>query len=910
MTPARWQQVKRTLAGALERDDTRERLSFLEASCAGDLELQREVESLLDQPTDQFDVCSENIGLAHDVPLASRNVGRRIGAYQLVRELGRGGMGTVWLAQRADRQFEKFVAIKLLKRGTDTDEVLRRFRAEREILARLEHPNIARLIDAGTTDDDLPYFVMEYVVGERVTDYCASRGLPIEERLQLFLKICGAVQFAHQNLVVHRDLKPANILITAEGEPKLLDFGIAKLLATDDVAAVTLTMVDQQRLTPAYASPEQVRGEAVTTISDVYALGALLYEVLTGTAAHQFSSARPSPAELLRIVGEETPPRPSTAAIEPQAARRLRGDLDTILLQALRKEPARRYPGVNSFAEDVRRYLGNFPVRARKDTFGYRASKFIRRNRVAASAGALAVVALLAGLTATAWQGHVARIERANAVRNFSKVRQLARSVLFDYHDAIAKLPGSTPIREKLVKDSLEYLDGLAKENASDPSLEQEIAAAYLKIGDVQGEPYTANLGDTEGALASYRRAQSTLERLAPADPTNPDLQHDLSQAYRKISQIHIRRGAWEESLSIQRKGTDIAEKLVANYPDRPRYRELLAESYLNIGKAVYQAGSTESVEAQRAALEKFRQALAVRAPLLAAEPENAAIRGRVASNLCYVGYALSGIARLTGDTAPWREATGNYQRAAELWSSSVATDPMNTQAKRGLVTTLVDLAHNHLFLGDAGSAVTTFQRALAMGEQIAAADPTNTEAQRDVADLHGGISKAYAQAGDIPAAERHSREEIGTYEALLKFDPESAETRAYLVNAYELMAELSLRTNAFTNALTSYEKALALVEQRSVTGPPDTEVKRLVAVEHANIARVYVLRSRDVDRPAVDQREDRRRAAEAFRNSLAVYEALATAGELAAVHAGKPAEIRQALAEAEAALQADVTTP
>ncbi len=335
MTPARWQQVKATLAEALERPAESERAAFLARACAGDTSLRREVESLLDQPPDDFDSCAESAGLVNSEPLFSANHGRRVGAYELVRELGRGGMGTVWLGKRADQQFEKLVAVKLLKRGTDTDEVLGRFRAERQILARLEHPNIARLLDAGMTEDGLPYFVMEFVEGMRLTDFVVERQLPLTECVELFLKICGAVQFAHQNLIVHRDLKPGNILVTPEGEPKLLDFGIAKLLAGDE-GSWEVTMAGAERLTPGYASPEQVRGETVTTVSDIYSLGALLYEVLAGRPPHEFPSALPTPTQILRVVCEEEPARPSAVA-RPERGRELRGDLDTIVLRALRK---------------------------------------------------------------------------------------------------------------------------------------------------------------------------------------------------------------------------------------------------------------------------------------------------------------------------------------------------------------------------------------------------------------------------------------------------------------------------------------------------------------------------------------------------------------------------------------------
>ncbi|HEX8280523.1 MAG TPA: serine/threonine-protein kinase, partial [Chthoniobacterales bacterium] len=288
MNPARWQQVKAVLGDALELDETGQRTAFVASACAEDTALMREVNSLLNSSrSDRFEACASDMRVGSS-EVDETPIGQRLGAYRIVQELGRGGMGAVYLAERADQEFTKQVAIKLLKRGTDTDEVLRRFRSEREILARLEHPNIARLLDAGTTEDGLPYFVMEYVIGARVNDYCFAQNLSVADRLRLFLKICAAVQFAHQNLVIHRDVKPANILITAEGEPKLLDFGIAKLVSLDG-GAFQLTVQDQQRLTPAYASPEQVRGDAITTVSDVYSLGALLYELLVGVSPHKFA---------------------------------------------------------------------------------------------------------------------------------------------------------------------------------------------------------------------------------------------------------------------------------------------------------------------------------------------------------------------------------------------------------------------------------------------------------------------------------------------------------------------------------------------------------------------------------------------------------------------------------------------
>ncbi len=564
MTPARWQKIKAVVGDALERSDAGERAVFLTATCARDPALRLEVESLLEHSSDSLEDCANDLGLGR-ADFEESLAGRRLGAYRIVRELGRGGMGAVYLAQRADEEFEKEVAIKLLKRGTDTDEVLRRFRSEREILARLEHPNIARLLDAGTSEDGLPYFVMEYVAGARVTDYCFAQNLSVHGKVHLFLKICAAVQFAHQNLVVHRDLKPANILITPEGEPKLLDFGIAKLVAPG-LSAPQVTLAEQQRLTPAYASPEQIRGEAITTVSDIYSLGSILYELLVGQTPHRFSVSHPSPTELWRVVGETPPVRPSLAVADPATRRRLRGDLDNILLTALRKEPARRYSGIGALAEDLRRYLANHPVQARPATVGYRATKFFQRNKVGAIAGALVVATMFAGTAVSLWHARRAQLEARRAERNFQDVRRLANSFLFEFHDAIAQLPGATAARQLVVGRALEYLDKLSREAAGDRPLQLELAQAYLRVGDVQGKPYTANLGDALGASQSYARAAEIVAPLAARERgTNGSTARGLAaNAYASLARVQARANELERARENNLRTLALGQELLA----------------------------------------------------------------------------------------------------------------------------------------------------------------------------------------------------------------------------------------------------------------------------------------------------------------------------------------------------------
>lgn len=440
MQSDRAQQVAELVGSALDRQP-QEWTAFLDGACVGDPSLRAEVESLLRLHEQVHDFIEAPL-LPFAIELLEDESepleGNRVGPYKIIRRIGRGGMGDVYLASRADDQYKKEVAIKLVKRGFDTDDIRRRFRHERQILATLDHPNIARLIDGGTTETGLPYFVMEYVDGIPLNRYCDERKLNITERLKLFRIVCSAVHYAHQHLVIHRDIKPGNILVTEEGAPKLLDFGIAKLLDPDLSQTAGHTVTELKVMTPEYASPEQVRGEQVTTATDTYSLGVMLYELLTGHRPYRIKSRRPD--EVARVICEQEPERPSTAigrveeetksngasaeAITPESVstgrneqpeklrRLLRGDLDNIVLMSMRKEPERRYASVEQFSEDLRRHLEGLPVVAHKDTLSYRTAKFVRRHKAGAAAAALVVLTLIIGIAATAWQARTARRER------------------------------------------------------------------------------------------------------------------------------------------------------------------------------------------------------------------------------------------------------------------------------------------------------------------------------------------------------------------------------------------------------------------------------------------------------------------------------------------------------------------
>jgi hypothetical protein len=527
MTPEEWRKIDEVLQSALDLPET-ERRAFLDRAYLERPGIRADVESLLAAHADAGGFI-ESIVSAEARPevLSSANlIGRRIGPYKLVAELGHGGMGTVYRAERDDQQFSQSVAIKLIASGAPSAAMLDRFREERRILAGLEHPHIARLLDGGVTADGLQYIIMEHIAGLPLYEYCERNALTVKQRLKLFQAICSAVHFAHQNLVVHRDIKPNNILVTPEGVPKLLDFGIAKMLNAD----ATLTMA--VAMTPDYASPEHLRGDNVTTATDVYSLGVLLYELLAGRRPYQLTGK--TLAERLRIISEQEPEKPSAAR------RELAGDLDAIVLKAIRPEARQRYASAEEFSDDIGRYLAGFPVLARRGSLRYTASKFVARHKLAAAVSLVAALLTIAGVGGILAESRVAKAERAKAHRRFDDVRKLAHSILFELHDGIAALPGSTSVRKLLATRALEYLDTLAKEAAGDIPLQMELAAAYVRVGDVQGGPNLGNLGDYSGALASYEKAHDILKGIVVARPDLLDASIQLANLNLRLSDLQV----------------------------------------------------------------------------------------------------------------------------------------------------------------------------------------------------------------------------------------------------------------------------------------------------------------------------------------------------------------------------------
>jgi eukaryotic-like serine/threonine-protein kinase len=781
MTREQWQNVRRTLEGALETDPA-ERARYLDQACAGDVELRREVESLLesnDQATGVFltgQAIHQVSGFAAGTSSETLQ-GRHIGPYLVTEEIGHGGMGTVYRAVRDDDQYHQQVAIKVVRGGLGDRLAIQRFKAERQILATLDHANIARLLDGGATEDGRPYVVMEYIEGLPIDEYADARGLNLRERLKLFRTVCSAVAFAHQRLVIHRDIKPANILVTQSGDPKLLDFGIAKILDDEQLGQAgeaTVTMV--RLMTPEYASPEQVRGDPVTTAADVYSLGVVLYGLLTGRRPYRANSK--SSRDIIQAVLETEPEKPSAAN------RRLSGDLDNIVLKALRKEPERRYASVEQFSDDIRKHLEGMPVSARPDTLAYRGSKFVRRHKWAVIAASLAVLALLAGMAATLREAYIAETERKIAERRFNDTRQLANALLFEVYDAIENLPGATPARKVLVDRAMQYLDKLAKEAKGDISLQRELAAAYERVGDVQGGFRSSNLGDTAGFIASYRKALEIRETVLRSEPRNVESQRELFQTGVRLSDAMMAAGNLKRSVDQIKQMLPIAEKLSAADPNNLTNRRILASAHLDYGwkrsglgdwnggledcrraaamlETVAAADPSDkktrrvlAVAYERVAellsfyqerhaesLEVERKALAVEQELLRQTPGNTDIARLKAWDTMRVGEETLA----TGDLA---QALENYRDALDQFQALSDADPMSVQFHNDLASVLGRIGAAHLAHGNANRAVADFERSLAQIDDIARTGDLDIDALEIKAQDQFRLAEAYERAG------------------------------------------------------------------------------------------------------------------------------------------------------------------
>jgi len=815
MTPERWQQVKEILNVAVSLTGEA-RTSYVTTACGGDDDLRREVQSLLvshDLATESFLQAPviELAGLATGVDDRRTRVGRRIGAYEVVEEIGSGGMGDVYRAVRADGHFVKEVALKIVRTGFDTAFVVERFRHERQILASLDHPNIARLLDGGTTDDGLPYLVMELVDGQAIDAYCQTHGLNVAERLRLFAQVCAAVQYAHQRLVVHRDLKPSNILVMKDGVPKLLDFGIAKIVDASAAADVTLA----RPMTPEYASPEQVLGKPITTSSDVYALGVVLYRLLTGQSPYPVDSR--SAHELARAICEREPGRPGTI-------RRLPADLDDIVLMALRKDPESRYASVEQLAQDIGRHLDGLPVVARRGSWKYRATKFVRRHRVGVAATSAVVVALVGGLVATVREARIARreaglatLQKARAEKRFDDVRKFSDSLIFDVHDAIQSLPGATPARKLLLDRAVAYLDSAAKDAAGDPDLERELAWGYQRLAVVQGSPTESNLGDVDAAVASDRKALALFEDVAKAHPSDTIDQLNVAMIHRILafSMLADPRGRSELDAAMA-----ITDRLLKEGTSDPRVRSERSIEYQNL--ALLYDGAGDRVRA----LDAYSNNRALKLDILRTNPDYRFIRRGLGMASVLLGSALAREGRRDEALKSLDEGIAFYE------SVPGGADEVNTvrelaisRQKRGDVL---------LMNGDVEAALRVYRQAADTLTPMAAADPQNTMLQLDVASMDFHEGRALAVQKQYRAASTKFERAATVFEKLHL--TRSLDDSPRGLGAIDIwLGDMSAAQADWPAALQKYQQAVAV---QTASGVTDDDGQCELAVSYTKTAR------------------------------------------------------------------------
>ena len=809
MKPERWQQIREVLERALELAPG-ERSAFLGSACSSDKSLRQEVEALLASGDDvpasflQSSALAEGLNMDLDEPGSAG--GLEAGEvfaqrFLLIRKLGEGGMGQVWLAEQT-APVRRPVALKLIKAGMYDEAVVQRFQSERQSLAIMDHPAIAKVFDAGTTPQGQPYFVMEYVPGLPITEYCDQKKLTIRERLELFIQACEGVQHAHQKAIIHRDLKPANILVVeVDGKPvpRIIDFGLAKATAPQIGGESIHTQLGHFVGTPGYMSPEQADPSVqdIDTRTDVYSLGVVLYVLLAGVLPFETRQRQKQPLdELLRMLREEEPPRPSTKVstdrdssatiaeargAEPkQLVRLLRGDLDWITMKALEKDRARRYGTPSELAADIHRYLNHEPVVARSASAAYRSGKFIKRHKLALAVTAVFALVVIAGAVAIVREARIARLEQARAEQRFESLRKLTNSLLFEFHDSIENLPGSTAARELVVSRALEYLEQIEAESPNDTATLRDLAAAYERLGRIlaeEGHPHLGGTGSFQQASDLYDKALAIRQKLAAAHPGDPNLQLELVATMLNVARIEEQFGDLDRALALQQQRLEIENRLEATH-DSEDLRYNIAASLIGIGELKLWLGDYDS------ALDYERQSLVMNQALLDANPTSLRM--------------LRGVWRSRGWTAMVLRFDRRYAEGA-------------AESKK----------------------------ALAISERLAARDPNNSEFQRFLIADNQSLCECLAYSGSFSEVPKLCGKAISINEAMVKSDKSNVQASADLANSNMTMGLALYLTHSPRKAL-AYERRADLMYRDVAVRDPDSESN---GIDHA-VALIYAGRS------------------------------------------------------------------
>ncbi|MBS1795466.1 MAG: serine/threonine protein kinase [Acidobacteria bacterium] len=869
MDAARFQKVKDIFAEAAELSAAH-RTAFLRARCGADDELYAEVRSLLAAHDEPEHLIEKNaFSLPHELaangaaPVAADYAGKRFGNYEIVREIGRGGMGAVFLAERADGEFNQRVALKIVRRTVLDDETERHFRREREILAALNHPNIARLYDGGVSDAGEVFLAMEYVEGETLLEYAENKDLSVEQRLRLFLKICAAVAYAHRNLTVHRDLKPSNILVTGDGEPKLLDFGLAKMSESDDPGGRISDFETENNgsegpnfksqiettvfraFTPAYASPEQILGRAITTASDIYSLGVVFYELLAGDKPFHFEDK--SLEEIIDTLTNSEPNPPSSAMAnfksrisdsKKRNPKLLKGDLDSIALKALQKEPERRYKTVEGLTGDIERHLNDLPVLARPAGFSYRAAKYFRRNRIAVSAAAVVFLSVVTGLAFTLWQANETRKERDRAEQRFNDVRKLSTSLLFEIAPKIENLNGTTEARELLVKNALEYLDSLSAETHNDITLKAELAAAYEKVGDLQGNPNKPNLSDFTGAVSSLTKANE-IRRELPATAENQIL---LAGNFLRSSEVRYVQNDVKGAIGDSEAALRIYESLAPN-SDSPDIKFSLFETrintaqiYSNINQYKTAIPLLEGILADFKELnenEKNVRVLRVRAETIYAKSlswddrqaeaeaqitKTVEAADRLLSEFPDDAYLRQQIWQTFSTASSVYENSKNQisyafiRKAATLAESAVAADPADMQSKQNLAKSYSRAGFSKILLGDLSEGLEYLKKSEKISRELVEKEPKNISYQKDFGRLYIRFGDFYRGKKDYAAALENYRKSVFYFQAVQKMDEKDTVAKRDAAQSMKNVGEIEALLGRKADAAQTFRQALEIL--------------------------------------------------------------------------------------------------
>ena len=796
--PQAWQALQAEL-DALLALPAPERDARLAAIRSQDADMGAELASLLAQVG--AECVPESLPLAALIGLDPDDddcSGQRVGNFVLDACIGRGGTGAVYRAHRQG-DFEQIVAMKLLQGGRMDAAGARRLQHERDVLARLDHPGIVRLVDAGVSAEGRPFLALEYVEGQTWDRYLAAQSPPAAERLRQFAAVCDAVAYAHQRLLVHRDIKPGNLMVNREGTPKLLDYGIAKLLEENDDS--TLTRDFGPSLTPAYAAPEQLLGEPVTTATDVHALGILLYETLCGAHPYRRDGRR---GEALRQAILHEP----AAALGRQAGlvampTAWRGDLDRIVAMALEKNAQQRYASARELGDDVRAVLAGRPVRARRPTAGYVMRRFAGRHRLALTAAAAGLVLLVGTAIAAVWQSRIAVSERVRAERRFDELHRFANTVLFDYQDGIRKLAGSLPLQRRLVADALHYLESLRQDAGGDPGLLLDLARAYVKVGDLQGNPYGPNIGDLDGAGLSYAQAQNLLDALQ-AQPSKPDrLIAEQARLWSRLAELRHQSGALQEARGL-------FERSLAAFATMPPTLQREVEVMIDRAQVLDHYGdllgresgaSLNQIQASRAA---HVEARALREAALAAKPDHAGLRfGLYQSELREGEHWI-------GQNDMQRAEAGLLQALATI-SALVEADPEDSFYRYEQALVHSRLVPVREAMGRLEASIESAMGALATTEAMLARDPDNDTLRQAVSASSGWAARQLLKAGRSQDAMPVVTRQIEINRLWLDAAPGNPEARFALSLSHRRRGELLEAQHDFRGAVASHRQALEL---------------------------------------------------------------------------------------------------